>query len=323
MPRCWRCWRSMAQTSRPHAAALLWPDADSQRARNNLRQRLFRLRRAAGRDVIDERTALALAAGVVHDLASLPAQLAQDPGAAAGELLGSFGYEDSTELDDWVRAARERFRAQRRDSLAAAAADEESAGHIARALIFAERLVNDEPLSEQAHRLLMRLHYRRGDRSSALAAYARCEQCLHRELGRGAGRRDARTGGVDRARRRATGRGGAPDADGTGPAAGAGRPRTPVAHARGGVAAAQRRRADRRRRHGQDAAARRLRPPSRRAAGRCPSGRRARALCAAGAVAAGAARARLCALPPPRSTARCAPNSPACCPSWARRRRRR
>ncbi len=101
-------------TSRSHAAALLWPDADSQRARNNLRQRLFRLRRAAGRDVIDDHAALALAAGVVHDLASLPAQLAQDPAAAAGELLGSFGYEDSTDLDDWVRAARERFRAQRR-----------------------------------------------------------------------------------------------------------------------------------------------------------------------------------------------------------------
>ena len=170
-------------TSRPRAAALLWPDAETQRARNNLRQRLFRLRRAAGRDVVDERAALALAAGVAHDLASLPEQLAHDPAAAGGELLGSLGYEDCLELDDWVRVAREHFRAQRRDALAAAAATEESAGHIARALVFAERLASDEPLSEQAHRLLMRLHYRRGDRSAALAAYTRCAQCLARELG--------------------------------------------------------------------------------------------------------------------------------------------
>ncbi len=170
-------------TPRPRAAMLLWPDVESQRGRNNLRQRLFRLRRAADREVVDERAALALAAGVVHDLAALPEQLAQDPSAVGGELLGSFGYEDCGELDDWVRVARERFRAQRRDALAAAAAGQESAGHIARALVFAERLVSDEPLSEQAHRLLMRLHYRRGDRSAALAAYARCEQWLRRDLG--------------------------------------------------------------------------------------------------------------------------------------------
>ena len=40
----------------------------------------------------------------------------------------------------------------------------------------------DDPLSEQAHRLLMRLHYRRGDRSAALAAHARCRQILRDEL---------------------------------------------------------------------------------------------------------------------------------------------
>ncbi len=169
-------------TSRSRAAALLWPDAESQKARNSLRQRLFRLRRAAGSDIVEESAALALAPGVVHDVASVRGQLAQDPAAAAGEFLGTFGYEDCAELEDWVRAARERFHGQRRDALAAAAAEEEAAGHIARALVLAERLVADEPLSEQAHRLLMRLHYRRGDRSAALAAYARCEQWLRKEL---------------------------------------------------------------------------------------------------------------------------------------------
>ena len=38
-------------TSRSRAAALLWPDADADKARNSLRQRLFRLRRAAGTDL--------------------------------------------------------------------------------------------------------------------------------------------------------------------------------------------------------------------------------------------------------------------------------
>jgi DNA-binding SARP family transcriptional activator len=169
-------------TPRPRAAAFLWPDSAPSKARNSLRQRLFRLRRAAGCEIVDESGALALAAGVGHDLRELRTRLAQDPAAASGELLGAFGYEDCADFDDWVRGARERFRAQRRDVLAAVAAEEEAAGHIARALAYAERLVGDEPLSEQAHRLLMRLHYRRGDRSAALAAYARCEQRLQAEL---------------------------------------------------------------------------------------------------------------------------------------------
>jgi DNA-binding SARP family transcriptional activator/tetratricopeptide (TPR) repeat protein len=168
---------------RARAAALLWPDAEPHKARNNLRQRLFRIRRSAGFDMVVDDSALALAEGVDHDLTALPARLASDPSAAAGELLGAFGYEDCEEFDDWVRSARERIRALRRDALAAAVAHEEAIGHVARALVFAERLVAEDPLSEQAHRLLMRLHYRRGDRSAALAAHARCRQVLRDELG--------------------------------------------------------------------------------------------------------------------------------------------
>lgn len=170
-------------TPRARAAALLWPDAEPQKARNNLRQRLFRLRRTAGGDVIEEASALALAEGVEHDLAALAARMAADPSAAVGELLGSFGYEDCAEFEEWVAASRERLRAQRRDAIAAAASREEAGGHIAQALLYAERLVAEDPLSEQAHRLAMRLHYRRGDRAAALAAYARCRQVLARELG--------------------------------------------------------------------------------------------------------------------------------------------
>lgn len=173
--------------SRARAAALLWPDAEPQKARNSLRQRLFRLKRAAGTDVVTEGDALALASDVEHDLAAVDARLASEPAAAIGELLGAFGYEDCAELSDWVTAARERFAAQRRDALMAAATAAEQRGRIAEALQYAERLVADQPLSEQAHRLVMRLHYRRGDRAAALAAYARCAQLLKRELGTAAG----------------------------------------------------------------------------------------------------------------------------------------
>lgn len=167
---------------RARAAALLWPDAEPQNARNSLRQRLFRLRRAAGSELVEGDTSLRLAAAVEHDLAAPLARIRQDPAAAAGDLLGAFNYEDCDELADWVRSARERFRVLRRDAIAAVAAQEEGEGHVARALVYGERLIAEDPLSEQAHRLVMRLHYRRGDRSAALASYGRCRQVLKQEL---------------------------------------------------------------------------------------------------------------------------------------------
>ena len=73
--------------TRARAATLLWPEAEPQKARNNLRQRLFRVRRAAGCEIVAERPALALAPEVEHDLAPLAERLDAEPAAAGGDLL--------------------------------------------------------------------------------------------------------------------------------------------------------------------------------------------------------------------------------------------
>jgi DNA-binding SARP family transcriptional activator/tetratricopeptide (TPR) repeat protein len=167
---------------RAAAARLLWPDADDKGARNNLRQRLFRLRQVAQRDVVVPEVTLALAAGIAHDLADLGARLEEDPEAAAGELLGNLSFDDCLDLADWVTVAREQWAVARRNALAGVAAKLEAEGQIARALLYGERLVADDPLLEHAHRRVMRLHYLRGDRAAALTAFERCRDVLKREL---------------------------------------------------------------------------------------------------------------------------------------------
>lgn len=169
-------------TSRAHAAAMLWPEADDKSARNSLRQRLFRLRQAAQRDVVVPDTTLALAEGIGHDLSNLSLRLADDPDAATGELLGTLSFDDCIDLADWVNVAREQWAVARRNALAEIASRLESEGHIAPALRYAERLVADDPLLEHAHRRVMRLHYLRGDRAGALTALERCTDVLSREL---------------------------------------------------------------------------------------------------------------------------------------------
>jgi DNA-binding SARP family transcriptional activator/tetratricopeptide (TPR) repeat protein len=169
--------------SRAALAALLWPDATLSQARNSLRQRLFRLQRTCGAELVAGAEELRLAAGVTHDLGQAHDALAADPSACPGDLLGSFDYTDSPALADWVEAARERWRRQRHARLAQIASDHEERHEVVRALACAHRLLADDPLHEHTHRRLMRLHYLRGDRAAALAAFERCRALLRSELG--------------------------------------------------------------------------------------------------------------------------------------------
>lgn len=171
-------------STRERVIALLWPDEpDPGRARNALRQRLFRLRRSAGMPLVDGDEVLALDPAVAHDLQAPDVALAQAPDAAlAGDLLGAFDYPAWPAFAAWLDSARAAWRDRRSDALAALASQLEDAERIAEALVCAERLVRDEPLLEHAQRRLMRLHYRRGDRAAALAVYQRWAQRLRAEL---------------------------------------------------------------------------------------------------------------------------------------------
>lgn len=159
-------------TSRARMAALLWPDSTEAQARTALRQRLLRLKRTVGIDLASGgATTLQLDAGMTHDLAN------------SESLLRDLCLPDAPELDDWLRTQREQRRACARDSLQDQAQRLEDAGQPEAALAVAQALLRMEPLSELAHRRVMRLHYLCGDRAAALAAFDRCETLLKDEVG--------------------------------------------------------------------------------------------------------------------------------------------
>ena len=166
-----------------HAAALIWPTVDRKKADTNLRQRLFRMRRDFGTNLITVGVLLRLAPNVETDLSAALAQIAADENAGRKEFLGALEFEDLPELAHWVDMARAHWHEQRDAALAAAAAQCESSGAIARGLIYAQRVIDGNPLSEHAQRRLMRLHYLRGDFSAAIASFEGFEQRLKDELG--------------------------------------------------------------------------------------------------------------------------------------------
>ena len=170
-------------TPRAKAAALVWPEVDDQHAGNSLRQRIYKLRQLAGREVIVTDKLIALAEEVTHDLHAPLARLTEDPESCQGELLGEQDFADSTDLDEWVTVARQRWRGELAHALAELASRLENEGRIAAALRMSERLLDLDPILEHAHRRVMRLHYMRGDGAAALAAFDRCRLVLKSELG--------------------------------------------------------------------------------------------------------------------------------------------
>lgn len=170
-------------TPRTRMAALLWPDSDARLGRLGLRQRIHKLKRHAGCDLVVGDPMLALAPEVAHDLATFDSALAADPDAARGEFLGALDFGDADELASWVDAARARWRERRAARVAAQAEALATEGRLAAALAYAARAVDESPATEHAHRRLMRFNYLRGDPGAALAAYARCVEHLARELG--------------------------------------------------------------------------------------------------------------------------------------------
>ncbi|MEO7244852.1 MAG: AAA family ATPase [Rubrivivax sp.] len=162
-------------TPRRSLASLLWPDVDEARSRANLRQRLFRLRRVIGFDLLKGTTVASLAEGVDVDLADLDGR--------PDELLAGVAATDAGGLGTWLDAQRETRRARRIEALAGIASAHENAGELALALAAAQQLIDIDPTSEHVHRRVMRLHYLRGDRAAALAAFDRCCDVLESVLG--------------------------------------------------------------------------------------------------------------------------------------------
>lgn len=168
---------------RARLAAWAWPDATPTQARANLRQRLFRLGRLAGQPMVSAGEVMRLAPGVQHTLDDAFETLRHDPQACIGSLLGVHEFTNEPALDEWLQSARAQWAARCAQMLRQLCSEHQQAGRQARAIAYAERLVRELPLHEEAHRLLMGLHEAHGDRSAALAVYHRLAQRLRLDLG--------------------------------------------------------------------------------------------------------------------------------------------
>jgi DNA-binding SARP family transcriptional activator/predicted ATPase len=187
----------LAVTGLPHArptlAGLLWADKPDANALTNLRQALSQLRRAVGPHLHISRHEVAFnrdrtywldveAFRAVTDAAGI-AQLQEAIALYQGDFLAGFYVRHAPLFEEWSLAQAAQLRAAALDAL------HELMEHYARrddygnGITYTRRLLELEPWHEEAHRGLMLLLARSGQRGAALAQYERCRQLLQDELG--------------------------------------------------------------------------------------------------------------------------------------------
>jgi DNA-binding SARP family transcriptional activator len=165
-------------------ANLLFPDKRDEVALNAFRKRVADTRDQVGDDLLlGDKTALWLAPTVQHDLVDPLMALQSDPAASGGDLLAGLGFPKHPELSEVIEGERRRWRARFLDALARHARDAAADGRVHLAITYATRLVNEQPLSDHAVRLLMAQLERNGEPAAAFDQFEAFKARLHHQLG--------------------------------------------------------------------------------------------------------------------------------------------
>lgn len=179
-----------APQPRRHLAFLFWPDSNEEQAHTNLRNLIFKVRKALPTPdhflAITSQTvqwrcdapwvldvAQFEAAGVA---ASTPEHLEQALSLYGGELLPGC-------YDDWILPERERLQQMAATLLQRLVEHLDAARAFRAAIGWTNRLLHLDPLNEATYRTLIRLHAADDDRAGALRVYYACVQHLRNELG--------------------------------------------------------------------------------------------------------------------------------------------
>jgi len=200
--RCLLAWL-VVESNRPHRrerlAALFWPDLPIARARQNLSQALYLLRKGLD-PAVGKPSCLAITSRTVQFVADASCEVDvfrfADLGAAdsqadwgdaaalyCGAFLEGLAIEKSTEFEEWLLLQREYYARMAATLFARLVRHYTASGDYDVALGWAQRWLALDPWQEEAHRTIMSVLAVAGRRCDALAHYATCRQVLLDGLG--------------------------------------------------------------------------------------------------------------------------------------------
>jgi DNA-binding SARP family transcriptional activator/Flp pilus assembly protein TadD len=183
--------------TRDQLCFLFWPDSPNHEARRNLTRLLTHLRHAlqvavpgAGSWLILCEDSVALdTEHIWADTAALemavhnPELLEDCIEQVHGPFLQGFTLAGCPEYNLWVESEQRWLVRIVLEQMAALVETHSREGHLARAIFYANRYLEQDNLSEEMHRKLIELYAASGDRSAAMRQYDECAGILEKELG--------------------------------------------------------------------------------------------------------------------------------------------
>jgi DNA-binding SARP family transcriptional activator/pimeloyl-ACP methyl ester carboxylesterase len=177
--------------ARETAVTLLWPEADEGTARARLRRTLYKIRVAFGSEIVSASgTSLRLHPTLSVEIDSKAFEYACDRGPLGtatntytSDFLAGFSLPDCQEFEEWAFFRREALRSRLTQALERLIETQLATGEARTAVVHATRLVGLDPLSESAHRHLIRANLAAGDGAAAGRQLEACARRLRDELG--------------------------------------------------------------------------------------------------------------------------------------------
>jgi DNA-binding SARP family transcriptional activator len=192
-----------APHTREHLAGVFWGESTEERARHTLNTTLWRINRVLEPPhtpahergylrVSPQHIGFNMATGVWLDVAEFESRCDLAEQTTAPDQRFAL-YSQAINLyrgdliadcyEDWCVVERERLQGMYVRALARLMEYNSSKTEFDRAIECARRILNCDPLREEVHRDLMRLHMHAGQPAAALRQYRHCEDLLREELG--------------------------------------------------------------------------------------------------------------------------------------------
>jgi len=175
------------QASRDELATLLWGELTDQRARKNLRNVMYKIRKAVGLDIIfspqQQMVILNPHIEIVLDLDIFLKNEMDSLDVYIGEFLQGFWVKDANGFMEWMGNQREQYRDLFTHKLYRRIETELQKKNYNKVVEDACILIQNDEFDENAYRILMKIHAERGAYNKAIEVFAKLNRVLEKELG--------------------------------------------------------------------------------------------------------------------------------------------
>jgi len=176
------------QATRDELVALLWPDADEETGRKNLRNAIYHIKKNFNEDVIlsDKKAIVAINPNIEieTDIKNMiEGKSDAEIDVYEGEFLKGFFIKQSEEFDQWLDFTREHYKGIYIAKLNNKVAEALREVNVSLAEKLLKSLIGIDEFNEEAYRNLMQLYFDEGHYNKAIDLYNKLKYKLEEELG--------------------------------------------------------------------------------------------------------------------------------------------